>query len=161
MVIFAISGSGIGAGKTTLARMISQPVWSLAGGLRQELAISLPEYNWENRSQEYKDKTRVHERGNKTVRQVMVEHGQAKCESNPHYWVERLCDRISSVPSTLQSQIVAIDDVRKVSEITHIRGRFPGQVIHLHVEYEGAVYEPEFENEELRKLADYIVKRNR
>jgi hypothetical protein len=161
MKIFAISGDGIGAGKTTLAKMIAEPVWSLAGQLRRDLSLQLPDYNWENRSQDYKDKTRVHERQGKTVRQVMVEYGQSKSSIDPHYWVQSLCDRIGGANAPLQPPIIAIDDVRKVAEIEHIRGRFPGQVIHLHVEWDGAIYEPEFDNAGLKAVADYIIRRNK
>lgn len=160
MVIFAISGSGIGAGKTTLAKKLANPVWSLAGGLRQELSMLYPNYNWENRTQDYKDNTRVKERENKTVRQVMVEHGQLKCETNPLYWVERLCDRIDPLGAPLAPKVIAIDDIRKLSEINYIKQKYPGQVVHFHVDFEGAIYEPEFENEKLAEIADYILRRN-
>lgn len=160
MVIFAISGDGIGAGKTTLARKLANPVWSLAGGLRYELANKYPNYNWEDRSQQYKDHTKVTENANKTVRQTMVEYGQFRCEENPLYWVERLCDRIHNNAAPLTQEVIAIDDVRKVTEIEHIRGRFPGQVIHFHVVFAGAQHEPEFQNDELREIADYIITRN-
>jgi hypothetical protein len=158
MVIFAISASGIGAGKTTLAKKLGNPVWSLAGGLRQELSLLYPKYNWENRDQSYKDTTIVKECGKRTIREVMVMHGQMRCESNPLYWVERLCDRLKDSPAL--GSVVAIDDVRKVNEIQHIKFRFPGQVVHLHVDYDLATKEPEFQNEELKAMADYIIKRN-
>lgn len=161
MVIFAISGSGIGAGKTTLAKKFGHPVWSLAGGLRYELSRIYPNYDWENRTQEYKDKTIVKEAGKKTVRQVLIEHGQHVCATNPEHYVSILTERLKGGLSP--QPIVAIDDVRKVLEIEFLRSKFPNknEFTHLHIQWAGAIHEPEFENEQLAKIADYVIIRNK
>lgn len=161
MVVIAISGSGIGAGKTTFAKKFGHPVWSLAGGLRYELSRIYPNYDWENRTQEYKDKTIVKEAGKKTIRQVLVEHGQHVCATNPDHYVSILAERLKG--GLAPQPIVAIDDVRKVLEVNFLRSKFPktNEFMHIHIHWDKAIYEPEFENEELAKIADYIITRNK
>lgn len=161
MKILAISGSGIGAGKTTLAKKLSKDVWSLAGAMRAELERVYPGYSWFNRDQEYKATTIIREyrRGNLSMRGVLLEYGQEKCEETPTYWVEALSSKILSLDSVCSGiTTIAVDDVRKMSEIAHLRKCF-ADVTHIHIDYSAAVYESEFENEELREVADYVVTR--
>ena len=89
--ILAISGDGIGAGKTTLAnRLAPGKVRSLAAAMRTELEALYPAYDWFNKTQEYKANTLVKEFDNKTVRQVLIEYGQTRCDKDSLYWVRKL-----------------------------------------------------------------------
>ena len=156
--IIAISGDGAGAGKTHAARLFGQNVYTIADGMRSELQTRYPNYNWFSREQEYKRTTLISELDNKSMRRVLLEYGQEKCVGNPRYWVDRLCDSLdrSSVLATGYSSI-AIDDVRKICEIEALRVRFRN-VVHIHVENPDAVFEPEFESEQLKAMADYVVR---
>lgn len=155
--IFAISGDGIGAGKSTLAKKLGQEIWSLAGALRAELKAELPNYDWFNKTQEYKE-TKVKERQNKTIRTLLIERGQLRCQEDALYWVRKIADKLKDHDKYVSAALaIAIDDIRKVSEIVHLKEKFPGQVIHFHMCTEDAVHEPEFENTELRAMADYLV----
>lgn len=158
MVILAISGSGIGAGKTTLARRYSPHIWSLAGALRQELSIMYPNYDWFNKTQEYKDFTKVKERDNVTVRQVLIAHGQLRCEEDPLYWVRTMSDKLKGTIHLMGAgTVLPIDDVRKVSEVLYMREIFGKDFLHYHVSNPLAKPEPEFEADKLERLADYII----
>jgi hypothetical protein len=155
--IFAISGDGIGAGKSTLGKKLGQEVWSLAGALRAELKSELPNYDWYNKSQEYKE-TKVKERGNKTLRTLMIERGQVRCQEDELYWVRKIAEALKAHDKIASAALsVAIDDVRKVSEISYLKEMFPKQVVHFHVVTESAIVEPQFENDDLREMADYLV----
>ncbi len=157
--IFAISGNGIGAGKSTLAKKLGQEIWSLAGALRDELKHDYPAYDWYNKSQEYKANTRVKEEGKRTVREVMIERGQVRCAEDALYWVRKLADKLEYVEKMATGlKTVAIDDVRKISEIECLKERFPGQVVHFHLLTSTAVREPMFENDELCEVADYTIR---
>ncbi len=158
MRIFAISGSGIGAGKTTLARKVGDQTWSLAGALRAELSRLYPLYDWENRSQSYKADTKIKECGKQSMRDVMVRHGQLRCEEDELYWVRKLADKLDGTLKLANGlKSIAIDDVRKLSEIGYLKERFPDMVTHLHVATKSSVYEPMFQNDELHAIADYIM----
>lgn len=159
--IIAISGSGNGAGKSTLAKILSNPVWSLAGGIRQELKTEIPGYDWDNTTQAYKDKVKVKERDDKTVRTVMIEHGQKRCKNDPSYWIKKLCNKIENGNVLLNQSIIAIDDVRKVVEIEYLKARFPTQVQHFHIKTAHAVKEKEFDNDVLEEMADYVLEWNK
>ena len=157
--IFAISGDGIGAGKTTLAKKIGEQQWSLAGALRAELSRLYPNYDWENKSQDYKANTKIIECGKASMRHVMIRHGQMRCEEDPLYFVRKLADKIESLEKMATGvKTIAIDDLRKVIEIEHLKTRFPGQVVHFHLITSTAVPEPQFQNNELCEVADYTIK---
>lgn len=163
MKLFLVSGSGYGAGKTYLAHKLCRNVWSLAGGMRDELAQMYPGYNWYNLTQEYKATTVIREWGDgrQTMRQVLLEHGQRACERNPKYWAEQLRDRVKRTEDMLALQgisVVAVDDIRKTCELDVLRSAF--DCVHFHVKWEGAGVEPAiFQNDELERLADYVVTR--
>ena len=159
--IVAISGSGNGAGKSTLAHLLSNPVWSIAGGIRAELKVELPGYDWDNKTQAYKDKVKVTERDDKTVRQVMIEHGQKRCKSDPAYWIKKLCNRIETGNVLIGQQIIAIDDVRKIVEIDYLKARFGAVVTHFHIKSSHAQKEAEFDNDALEQVADYVTEWNK
>lgn len=162
--IVVVSGSGRGAGKSTLATRLANGsrTWSIAGALRDELTRMYPGYAWFDKRQEYKDNTRVAEYkdGRSSVRDVLVEWGQAKCVGNPTYWIDRLIDRLKGETQLATGTTVyAIDDLRKACEIERLRAAFPGRVLHFHIDFDGAIPEPEFENDALRVVADYVIKR--
>ena len=161
MKIIAISGSGIGAGKTTLAKKLSKDVWSLAGAMRTELELQYPGYSWFNRDQAYKANTMIKEykNGSYSMRAALIEYGQDKCAINPTYWVERLSSSVTGLTRVASGiTTIAVDDVRKVCEVEHLRKTFK-EVVHIHIDYAGASFEKEFDNLQLLELADYIVVR--
>lgn len=158
MKLILISGDGIGAGKSTLASTLGQRV-SLADQLRHELSRQLPHYDWFNRSQSYKAETFVAERDGKSVRQVMIEYGQARCAETVTYWADRLVEYLKDgleATGLDSSTTVAVDDVRKVCEVETMKLAFPGSV-HLHITSPRAIHEPEFQNVELAAIADFTV----
>lgn len=160
MKIYLVSGDGFGSGKSTLARKLGDEVWSIAGALREDLSRQYPNYKWFSKDQEYKDGTRVREYGDgrKTVRGVLVEYGQQKASIDPVIWVRALADRLTESTKILTgAKIYVVDDVRKVCEIDHLRARFHGLVTHFHVVSDTGTPEPEFQNEELKNRADYLV----
>lgn len=155
--IFAISGDGNGAGKSTAAKKLvgSFNIISLASIMRSELLDKYPEYDWFNKDQAYKEGTVVPEEGGKTVRQVLIDYGQSACENDPWYWVRALAFRFKDIEGTY-----AIDDLRKIVEIDFLRGFFgPEDVVHIHIEYAGAKFEPLYDNAKLKARADYVIVR--
>jgi hypothetical protein len=160
MKIFIFSGSGIGAGKTKAAKTMTQDVWSFANAIRQDLTYKYPAYNWYNKTQEYKDHTIVEEysKRNATVRQVMLEEGQRACNGDPAYWAKRMVEYLKGRYFIADGvSILGIDDCRKMCELETIRAAFPGQVTHFHIDNPWATVEPEFENEQLAQVADYVL----
>ena len=157
-VIFAISGSGNRAGKTTFARSLSSNVFSLANALRDDLVIELPQYDWYNKDGVYKDTTIVTEYG-VSMREVMIKYGQEKCANDANYWSNKLCGIIQADPRLMST--VAIDDVRKLSELDVLRKHFNDKVVHYHVTSVSSLAEPHFENDQLAAVADYIITWNR
>lgn len=152
-----ISGDGIGAGKTTLARSLGDQVWSLAGALRDELALLYPNYDWHNRTQAYKEKTIVKEADYRSVRQVLIEHGQAQCERDPVHYVRQIVDKLKGVSRIASgTSRVAVDDLRKVIELEYFREHLPN-VVHYHIVNPDAIPEKHFQNEELKLRADYLI----
>jgi hypothetical protein len=156
--IIAISGDGIGAGKSTLAARLGDEVWSLAGALREELAQVYPGYNWWNRTQEYKASTLVPEYGEgKTLRDVLIEYGQGKCATDPCYFVKIIARKLEAAEARGEPMTIAIDDLRKKVEIDYLRGRFGKQLVLLHLDSSTAEKEPHFDNEFLSGVADYHI----
>jgi hypothetical protein len=92
------------------------------------------------------------------MRQVMVEYGQLRCKNNPTYWADLLVSYLKNRHFIADGvSIIGVDDIRKVCELETIRAAFPNSVTHFHLNTsEGSVkMEPEFENEQLARLADY------
>lgn len=158
MLVYLVSGTGRAAGKTTLANRIVGPsnVVSIAGAIRKELASKYPDYNWFAKEQEYKDKVTVKEHGNKSIRDVMVEYGQQKCVEDPCYWVRQLCNYLKSQQHCLGCSVVAIDDVRKRCELEMLKALYP-RCVHFHVYNPQALEEPQYDNNYLHNVADYVT----
>lgn len=156
-MIYLISGNGQGSGKTTLARKLvgEASVWSIASELRRDLRRLYPSYDWENKTQEYKDNTSIIEQNGATVRQVMIDFGQAHCRDDPNYWVKKLVARLASVPAL---SVVAVDDLRKSCELEYFKTFFP-QNVHFHVRHESAIGEPMYDGAALEAVADYVCDR--
>lgn len=154
-MIYLISGEGIRAGKTTLAKRLTPHVYSLAEGIRQALALEYPDYPWFSRKQADKDLI-VTETGF-TVREMMVAHGQNKCADDKAYWARELAKELRE--HACFGQHVAIDDVRKVVERDYFKRLYGNLALHIHVQWAGAIYEPQYDNKELAETADYIVVR--
>lgn len=145
---------------STAATKLAQQTWSLAGAMRQELSLQYPAYDWFNKSQAYKSSTIIHEYGDgrQTMRAVLLEYGQQKCWEDACYWIKLLCDRLEGARGIFNGvHTIAIDDIRKVCEIQHLRQHSRCEVLHVHIANPEAVYEAEFQNEELSKLADYVI----
>ena len=156
MLVYLISGDGAGAGKTTLAKRLvgDYAVYSLAGELRRYLKKQYPNIDWENKTQDYKDKVEVSP--GLTVRQKLIEEGQKYSRDNPIYWAEKLVERLGREFNS----IIAIDDLRKQQELEYLRFCFPTSY-HFHVAWPGAVAEPIFDNEYLKTVCDYVAVRQK
>lgn len=153
-----ISGSGIGAGKTTLARKFpGASVMSLAGALRDDLAELHPDVNWHDRSQEYKN-SRPESLGGLSVREKLVQFGQERCFLEKTYWPRRLMERMSW--GAWPSHTFVVDDLRKTVELDYFRQQGKS-VLHLHIHHETAIPEPQYDSDALFDVADYVIMRRR
>lgn len=160
MKIIAISGDGMGAGKTFLANKLApaDTRLSMASYLRADLSRLYPSYDWYNKAQTYKDSTIVHETG-KTVREMLMTYGASKREVDSDYWINYLLDQIYYIYNNSKDRdsiVITIDDIRFINEIERLRSSFPTAVTHMHVISSKAKSEP-FDNDHLRDMADYIV----
>jgi hypothetical protein len=166
VTIFLISGSGQGAGKTTLAHKLvgERFTYSLAGTLRNELKRLHPEYDWHNKTQAYKDNTQVTQYLIKSpgdpfrvlsLRQVLQEYGQEKCKNDPCHWVKKLVAKLVMEPGL---SVIAVDDVRKICELEVLKQAFPN-TYHMHIKHSSAIHEPIYESAELEEVADYVIYR--
>jgi hypothetical protein len=157
--VYLISGDGNGAGKTTLARrLVGEPgVRSLAQALRNEVMAEYPGYDWHSKCQRYKTETRVKEAGGRTVREVLVDWGEGKCAVDSLHYARRLVDHLANLNRWIVGpKSVAVDDVRKLVELEHLKGHFP-EAVHIHLVNPAAGKEPQYQNDELAARADYII----
>lgn len=160
MMIYLISGDGPGAGKTTLANTLVgvSNVWSLAGLARAELQRFYPGYDWFSKDQQYKDTTRVREAGDRTIREILIDHAETVCLRDPEYYARKLVDKLRlSNPVVFGTTRLAVDDVRKVVELDFLRSNLPC-TRHLHVQYSGSPHEG-YDSKTLATYADYCVVR--
>lgn len=149
--LILISGTGIGAGKTTLAKTLGITV-SLADGIRSMLSKEYPNVDWYDRSQKYKET--FHTAINNTPRNVLKSYGRLKIlAEGTHIWCKVaqpfILQHIGNTP-------VSIDDIRRTDEVKYFREEFKN-VLHLHIAHDKAEIELEFDSEKLASLADYIV----
>ena len=149
--LILISGSGTGAGKTTLAKKLKCTIATLADGMRESLKQQDPSIDWFNKDQEFKDS--FLQTYCCTVRDMLLEVSLKKIdEFGEDYWCEFL---FSSILENIDDGPVAIDDVRKLIERSYFVDRLEN-VIHFHVQSSRSKYEA-FDNETLRDLADYVL----
>lgn len=155
--IICCSGNGSGAGKTTYAKRTTDQVYSIASALRADLQKKYPNYDWYRTDQDYKDTTTVHELG-MTVRKALTIYGQAAAADDPTIWVDKLIDHLKEAQKVVDGVLtLGVDDIRKMCELDAIKNAFPGKVVHVHILGVGAKEEPEFENQELMEIADYLI----
>ena len=154
MAIIVVSGNGIGAGKSHFARRLDTSyVLSLAAPIRDDLADRYPAYPWYSTKQY--DKALVCRETNLTLRQMMVDYGQAKCKEDPCYFPKRLVDKVMALPHCN----IAVDDLRKMCELVYFREVFGDCLLHFHIVYPNAIPEPLYDADELMVAADYVVTR--
>lgn len=152
--LIVISGDGHGAGKTTLARTFGVPVFSQADAIRVELSQIYPDVDWFDKSPE--GKSRPFDGSGLTVRDILIQHGQARCTTDPQYWARQCLEIIQSKPHP----VVVVDDIRKLVELSFFREKVGKEnLTHFHVSYDGATPEPHFDNQLLRDVAQYLVVR--
>lgn len=164
MKIIFISGDGHGAGKTYLARKFtngSHQIFSIANTIRFEISQNYKNYDWYNKSPHYKDHTIVKET-NLTIRQMLDKFGRQKKAQKKLYWAIALANSLIYAKENDKLDIVVIDDLRFVDEMNYIKARFhEDTTCHFHVVNKHAVPEPNYENERLKKIADYYIYANR
>lgn len=158
MRIIFISGDGHGAGKTYLAKKIASgthQIFSIANMIRKELAIEFPKYDWYNKTPSFKDKTIIKENG-KSIHQLLDDRGNERKSQNSLYWAKQITDVLIYNRDALKLDIAVIDDVRFVDEYEYIKKQFSHEhITHFHIINPAARPEPMYENEKLKKLADY------
>ena len=159
MKIILISGDGQGAGKTTLARKLSEINLSLADQIRHELKEEHPDVDFFDKSQAAKQAI-VAGTGN-SMRTLLIERGQAARDKDPLHWVNRLVQQIKDSVTTdandpTSAYTVTVDDIRYENEVITIREAF-SDVVHMHVCESLATYEPQYENNLLSMIANYRI----
>lgn len=164
MKIIFISGDGHGAGKTYLARKFtngSHQIFSIANTIRFEISQIYKKYDWYNKSPHFKDHTIVKETG-KTIREMLDSFGREKKAQKKLYWAIALANSLIYAKENDKLDTVVIDDLRFVDEMRYIKDRFSNDSsCHFHVINPHAAPEPHYENDRLKKLADYYVEPNR
>lgn len=163
MKIIFISGDGHGAGKTYLANKFTNgqhQIFSVANAIRFELSQHYKGYNWYNKDPKYKDKTIVKET-NQTLRSMLDKHGNEKKDKNKFYWAQIIVNLLEYSRDHDKLDTVVIDDLRFLDELNYIKSKFQAEhCCHLHVVNSKALPEPNYENEKLKKVADYLIYAN-
>lgn len=164
MKIIFISGDGHGAGKTYLARKLTNgphQIFSIANTIRFEIAKIYRKYDWYNKNPQYKDNTIVKET-NKTIREMLDAYGREKKAKKHLYWAIELSNSLIYAKENDKLDIAVIDDLRFVDEMVYIKKRFhKDTVCHFHVVNPQAIAEPHYENDLLKNMADYYIYGNR
>jgi hypothetical protein len=173
--IIGVSGSGIGAGKSSFCRKFADETWSLAGQLRAELKRMFPAYDWFNKEQAYKESrfregevlvlkagvslsedSRIDIR---TVRDALIFYGQVRCEQDEQYWVKCLAERLDPRLNIADGVTrIGIDDIRKVCEVEYLREKYGKQFQHFHIVTPQAEKEIHFDNDKLAEMCDYQIR---
>lgn len=164
MKLILISGDGQGAGKTFLARKMTdnqQQIFSIVNVIRAQLQKKYPQYDWFNKEPEYKSKTLVANTG-KTILQHLDELGRGLKQKDPLIWAKKIEEILIYSRDHEKHETVVIDDIRFVDEYQYIKTSLHSEnIVHFHVAHEKAKPEPAYENDKLRLLADYIVMRQK
>jgi hypothetical protein len=164
MKLIMISGDGQGAGRTFLARKMTDnqaQIFSIVNVIRAQLQRKYPHYDWFNKEPQYKSKTMVASTG-KTILQHLDELGRGEKQKDPLIWAKHLVDILKYARDNEGHETVVLDDIRFVDEYQYIKKCLHTEnIVHFHVACEKAKPEPLYENEKLRLLADYIVMRQK
>ena len=94
MKLIMISGDGQGAGKTFLARKLTDnqtQIFSIVNIIRQELQKKYSQYDWFNKEPEYKRLTMVEKTG-KSILQHLDELGRGKKKEDPLHWSKKMIE---------------------------------------------------------------------
>ena len=152
--IFLVSADGNGAGKTTRAKQLSPVVLSFADAVRRECQTLYSEskVDWFDKTQEGKLQLVM---PGKTVRDCLIEHGQKACEDDQFHWAKAMVLAILSS----HARIVAVDDLRKLTELNYLTDIFGPLITHEHIIFDDAVLEPQYNNNELRACATRLILR--
>jgi hypothetical protein len=160
MKLIMISGDGQGAGKTFLARKLTDnqtQIFSIVNIIRQELQKKYSQYDWFNKEPEYKRLTMVEKTG-KSILQHLDELGRGKKKEDPLHWSKKMIEILKYARDFEQHDTIVIDDIRFVDEYEHLKNALRSEnILHIHVANQKAKPEPHYENEKLRLLADYII----
>lgn len=160
MKLIIISGDGQGAGKTFLARKLTDnqtQIFSIVNIIRQELQKKHPKYDWFNKEPDYKRTTIVAESG-KSILQHLDELGRGKKKDEPLFWSKKMIEILKYARDFESHDTVVVDDIRFVDEYEHIKNALKSEnIMHIHVVNDKAKPEPHYENAKLRLLADYVI----
>lgn len=163
MKIIFISGDGQGAGRTYLARKLandSNQIFSIASTIRFEISKLFKKYDWYNKSPEYKQNTIVKET-NRTIGEMLDLYGRDKKSKNTLYWAIALANDLQYAKEHYKIDLAIIDDLRFVDEMNYIKSRFShDKTCHFHVVNPHCTPEPHYENDILKKMADYLIRPN-
>lgn len=160
MKLIIISGDGQGAGKTFLARKLTDnqtQIFSIVNIIRQELQKKYPKYDWFNKEPEYKRLTMVAGTG-KSILQHLDELGRGKKKDDPLFWSKKMTEILKYARDCESHDTVVVDDIRFVDEYEHIKKSLNSEnIMHIHVVNDKSKPEPHYENAKLRLLADYVI----
>lgn len=160
MKLILISGDGQGAGKTFLARKLTDnqsQIFSIVNIIRQELQKKFPRYDWFNKEPDYKRLTVVNGTG-RSILQHLDELGRGRKRTEPLFWSQKMIEILKYARDFEQHDTVVLDDIRFVDEYQHIKTELSSEnILHIHVANSKAKPEPHYENEKLRLQADYII----
>jgi hypothetical protein len=163
MKLILISGDGHGAGKTFLARKLAanqDQMFSIANVIRGKLRKQYPAYDWYNKDPKFKTKTIVKETG-LSVHTMLDALGRDTKRKFPLFWAKEIVEVIAYARSSVGLELGIIDDVRFLDEYQFIRSSLADcEIVHFHIVNPKALPEPQYENEQLKKLADYLLSRN-
>ncbi|NBW81842.1 hypothetical protein EBR21_08815 [bacterium] len=162
MKLILISGDGQGAGRTFLANKMTDnksQIFSIVNIIRRQLEQKYPKYDWYNKSAEYKLKTVV-SNTNKTIIQHLDELGRGMKKNDPLIWAKKMVEILEYARDHEKHDTVVLDDIRFVDEYEFIKDKLHKEnILHFHVCWDKAKPEPNYENEKLKLLADYLVTR--
>ena len=156
-MIILISGSGIGAGKTTLAKILRDKhngfILSFAYIAKEHLAAQFKNELFLSPRQE--DKNILID--GVSVRQHIINYCVEKKKNDPAFFARNMVQLIHE--STSKYTTIIIDDMRYAVELHAIKKHFDYQgVRHIHVDNFLATPEPETDEKLLRNQADMIYR---
>ncbi|MFZ9521292.1 MAG: hypothetical protein ACO3A4_12525 [Silvanigrellaceae bacterium] len=162
MKLILISGDGQGAGRTFLANKMTDnksQIFSIVNIIRRQLEQKYPSYDWYNKSPEYKLNTMV---GNtrKTIMQHLDELGRGLKKNDPLIWARQMVEILEYARDNEKHDTVVLDDIRFVDEYLFIKEKLHKEnILHFHVCWDKSKPEPNYENDKLKLLADYLMTR--